>query len=243
MNTPPLICIHGSGDSAQAWDAVIHHLGTAAPDALALDLPGHGARAHETPPQPPTLPVYAAAVLADLDRRGLGEGILVGHSLGSAIAMQVALDAPQRVRGIVLVGAGARLRVLPAVLELARTDPAAAQRQLLTLAYAPANETMAERYLAAEQPIASDALYSDLAACNGFDVMARLPDMHQPALVLVGESDRLTPPKYAAYLAEHLPASTLVVIPNAGHMLMDEAPGAVARAISDWVASSSLSRS
>lgn len=243
MNTPPLICLHGSGDSAQAWDTVIAALGTVAPGTLALDLPGHGARAHEPPPQPHTIAAYVNAVLADLDRRGQNEVILVGHSLGSAIALQLAVDEPQRVRGIVLVGAGARLRVLPAILELARNDPPAAQRQLLTLAYAPANEPLAEGYLAREQPIAPAALYSDLAACDGFDVMARLSEIHQPALVLVGEGDRLTPPKYATYLAEHLRASTLTVIPNAGHMLMDEAPIAVARAIGGWLVDSNFNSS
>lgn len=243
METPALIFIHGSGDSAHAWDAVIRQLGADAPDALALDLPGHGARAHESPPTPHTVVAYAAAVLADLNQRGLERVLLAGHSLGSAIALQLALDAPERVRGIVLVGAGARLRVLPAILELAHTDPPAAQRQLLTLGYAPANEPMAERYLAREQALAPDTLYSDLAACDGFEIMARLPGIQQPALLLVGDGDRLTPPKYAAFLADHLPNNAIVTVPNAGHMLMDEAPMVVAHAIGTWLKHTDFSRS
>lgn len=239
MTTPTLVLIHGSGDSARAWDAVTQRLDASRPTpmpALALDLPGHGARAAEPPPQPHTISAYAAAVLADLDQRALDHVVLAGHSLGSAIALRLALDAPERVSGLALVGAGARLRVLPAILELARTDPATANRQLLTLAYAPANEAMVGPYLDRGQPSAADALYSDLAACDGFDVMARLPEIGQPALVLVGVADRLTPPKYASYLAEHLPASTLAVIPGAGHMLMDEAPDAVAHHLASWLA-------
>lgn len=236
MNVNTLICIHGSGDSARCWDPLLASMGDAAASLLALDLPGHGARAQKPPPQPSNVAAYADALLADLDQRALDAVTLVGHSLGSAIALHLALAAPTRVRGLVLVGAGARLRVLPAILELARTDPPAAHRQLVMLGHAPGHEALAARYLEHALPFAPGALHGDLAACDGFDVMEQLAQVRQPALVVVGESDRLTPPKYAAYLAEHLPASTLAVIPDAGHSVMHEAPEALAQHLTAWLA-------
>ena len=66
-------------------------------------------------------------------------------------------------------------------------------------------------------------------------MMADLGRIAQPALILVGSEDRLTPPKYAQYLADHLEQATLVTVPGAGHYLPVEAPEAVARAIREWL--------
>jgi pimeloyl-ACP methyl ester carboxylesterase len=80
------------------------------------------------------------------------------------------------------------------------------------------------------------ALQADFHACNAFDLMGRLGDLSVPALVLCGEEDKMTPPKYSRYLAGHLPDAELVLIPGTGHMVMLEAPEAVARAILDFLA-------
>ena len=231
----PLVFIHGSGDSARCWDGVIQHLGELARGAVALDLPGHGGRVGEPLPDPATVAAYAAGVRRDIEGRGLAGMILVGHSLGSAIALRLALDAADLVERVALIGAGARLRVLPALLELARAQPEVAWRQVVELGHAPGHEAVAEADASAAPPAAPDALYRDLSACDTFDVMAELGGVRQPALVIVGAADRLTPPKYAAYLVEHLPHATLVTIPDAGHYVMDEAPEAVATSLREWL--------
>jgi pimeloyl-ACP methyl ester carboxylesterase len=231
----PLVLIHGSGDSARTWDGVIQRLGGLARHTVALDLPGHGGRVGEPLPDPATVPEYAAVVRRDIEERGLVGVILVGHSLGSAIALRLALDAAQLVERVVLIGAGARLRVLPALLELARTQPAAAWRQVVELGHAPGHEAVARAYASGAPPAGPGALHRDLTACDTFDVMAELGNVRQPALVIVGAEDRLTPPKYAAYLVEHLPRATLVTIPDAGHFVMDEAPEAVAASLREWL--------
>lgn len=232
---PPLVFVHGSGDSARCWDTILARLGLPPSAAFALDLPGHGSRAAEPPPAP-TIAAYATALRDDLTSRGLGRVIVAGHSLGGAIALRLALDAPALVAGLALVGTGARLRVLPSVLDLARTNPTAAARDLATLGYAPDHAAMAAEYLAAPTPVAPNALDHDLTACDSFDVRDDLAHIAQPALVLVGDADRLTPPKYAQYLVEHMPHATLVTIPGAGHFLMHEAPETVVRALREWLA-------
>lgn len=232
----PVVLIHGSGDSAAAWAGVIERLGAWRGRAVALDLPGHGGRLGEPLPEPDTVAGYAEAVRRDLARRGIGRAVVVGHSLGGAIALHLALEAPELVERIALVGAGARMRVLPALLESAGRDPGAAWREAVALGHAPGHEEMAARYAAESAPVAPNALHDDLVACDGFDIMARLGEIGQPALVVVGEVDRLTPPKYAAFLAEGLPHARLVTLPGAGHFAMHEEPEGVAEALRGWLA-------
>ncbi|HEU5439350.1 MAG TPA: alpha/beta hydrolase [Ktedonobacterales bacterium] len=228
-----IVFLHGSGDSAKTWDAVIERL--PGYDCLALSLPGHGDRLDRPGPGAMSVADYAAAVHAAFARRELEGVTLVGHSLGSAIALWMALEYPSRVGRVVLVGAGARLRVLPALLESAVTDQAATQHELLHIGFAPGHEAAAEAYTAALAPVASGVLGRDLAACDAFDVMADLGRIDQPALIVVGEHDRLTPPKYATYLRDHLDRATLVTVPDAGHFVQAEAPDVLAAAIRDWL--------
>lgn len=230
---PAVVFVHGSGDSAHAWDDVIAQLSGL--PCVAVDLPGHGATLDRPGPADMTVADYADAVRAELVGRGLSGVCLVGHSLGSAIALRLAVDYPALVARLVLVGAGARLRVLPALLEAAQSAPTEALRQLTSAGFAPDNAQLALTYDAARPPVAEGVAYRDLAACDRFDMMAELGRVSQPTLVLVGEHDRMTPPKYAAFLRDHIPGAQLVTISGAGHYLNAEAPAAVAAALHEWL--------
>jgi pimeloyl-ACP methyl ester carboxylesterase len=230
-----LVLLHGAGYAAAVWDDLRAWLHNAPYHTIiALDLPGHGARASEPPPAPPTVEAYAADVRAELERRRRAGVTLVGHSLGSAIALRLAADAPRLVARVGLVGAGARLRVLPALLEAARAQQDEARREVFTLALAQAHADRAATQVARMGPLAPGALFADLSACDGFDMLAELGGIAQPCLIVVGAEDRLTPQKYAAYLAAHLPRAALVEVPAAGHIVPVEAPNAFARALADW---------
>lgn len=231
-----MVFLHGSGDSAQEWSAVLPLLGDI--PRVALDLPGHGSQVERPGPDAMTVAGYADAVRTALARRGIGEVCLVGHSLGSAIALRMAVDHPALVRRIVLIGSGARLRVLPEVLAAAQSEQSEAVRRLVMLGFAPEHAAQAEAYFGALLPTAPGTLYRDLSACNGFDMMGELGRVAQPALILVGDGDRLTPPKYAQFLAEHLAAARLVTILGAGHYLPAEEPRAVADAMREWLGES-----
>jgi pimeloyl-ACP methyl ester carboxylesterase len=228
-----IVFVHGTGDSARAWDGVI----AALPEqrCLALDLPGHGAAAGATLSADAGVQAYADYVQAALARQGQAAVCLVGHSLGSAIALRLAVEAPALVSRLVLVGAGARLRVLPALLALAATSPDDAMRRVVELGFAPAHRAEADRYAARLALAGPGTVLRDLAACDAFDMMGELGRVAQPALVMVGAEDRLTPPKYAAYLRDELAQAHLVTIPGAGHYLNAEAPAQVAGAIRDWL--------
>jgi pimeloyl-ACP methyl ester carboxylesterase len=230
---PTIVFLHGSGDNAQVWDAVIACLPQYT--AIALDLPGHGALTNRPGPARMTVDDYAGVVRAELTRRGLEHVCLVGHSLGSAIALRMAVDYPALVSRLVLVGAGARLRVLPTLLEHTRTEQETAKLGLVELAFAPAHQRQAREFARRLAPTAPGMLHRDLAACNDFDIMSELGHIAQPTLVVTGEEDRLTPPKYAHFLAEHLDSARLVLLPNVGHYAQIEAPEAIAEAIRAWL--------
>lgn len=230
MNTA-LVFIHGSGDSGRIWqwpDAVFD-----AHPTIMLDLPGHGARADTLPPEATVLDYTRAVQQIVQEELQLQQPIIAGHSLGGAIALQMALEYPDAYRGIILIGTGARLRVLPALLEATREQPEEAQRKLAALALSPGSDQIFTQLQ--QEPRQPSALYRDLAACNTFDVLQRLHEIQIPTLILCGAEDRLTPVKFSVYLHEHIAHSTLQIIENAGHYVMREQPEIVILSIRNWL--------
>jgi pimeloyl-ACP methyl ester carboxylesterase len=223
----PLLLVHGAGGTRATWPEALRRL--PGRRVVAVDLPGHGA---SPLPGERAVEAYVRRLVDLLDALGIARAALGGHSMGGAIALGLALDAPDRVAGLLLVGTGARLRITPAVLQAA-ADPARAREVAEAVAAvsfgAAVPEALREecaRGLAAGAP---GVLHGDFTACDAFDAMDRLGAVRAPARLVVGAEDRLTPPKYAAFLRERLPGEGLLVVPGAGHMVTWEAPGAVAR--------------
>ena len=231
----PIVFIHGSGDSARAWRLQVEGLRDQY-GVFAIDLPGHGQRA-DTLPQETTVRDYAQAVHEIIQQElHLDHPIIAGHSLGGAIALMMALEYGDELGGLILIGTGARLRVLPASLEAARTTPQQARIVLTKAGVAPVNvETVPPTILSEQVEPASYILYRDLAACNIFDCMPRLQEIHLPTLIICGTDDAATPVKYSQYLHERIAGSALRIIADAGHYVMREKPEAVNKAITEWL--------
>lgn len=226
-----LFFIHGSGASHESWREQMTHL---PPDILgiAIDLPGHGA---SPGPAFQRVPDLADIVTSLLQQLMLPRPVIMaGHSLGAAIALQTAYRAGNMLDGLILLGGGARMRVLPAFLDglaAGSADPG-----FFRLAFAPqADPALVEHELQRYAKVSADLLFHDFTACNEFDISEGLPLIQQPVLLLVGEHDRLTPPKNSGFLRENLARAELVVIPDAGHFAMLEKPGPVNQAIHDFI--------
>jgi pimeloyl-ACP methyl ester carboxylesterase len=229
----PVVFVHGAGGRAEVWTPQLAGLADVA-RVVAVDLPGHGETGGHGCR---SIDDYAAWVLGLLDALGLDRVVLGGHSMGGGIAQTLALGRPDRLRGLVLIGTGARLRVLPRILELFREGLPEALELVASLAYSPrtppGSVAEAERALR-ETPM--PVTLGDFMACDRFDVMTRLHGVEIPTLVLGGRDDRVTPPKYAAFLAGAIPGARLVEIEAAGHFPQLEQPAAVNAAVRAFLA-------
>ena len=148
----------------------------------------------------------------------------------------MALEYGNELGGIILIGTGARLRILPALLADAENMPEQARSRLSHMAVATTTSPLVSQSVAQEQVTPGpNILYRDLAACDVFDIMERLYEISIPTLILCGTEDQLTPVKYSTYLHQHIQGSTLRIISNAGHYVMREQPEAVNMAINEWM--------
>ena len=228
----PVIFVHGSGSNHAIWKPQIRALSTIA-RPVAIDLPGHG---QSDLPGHNSVDGYCNVILGLLDALQFDRAVVVGHSLGGAIAQMVALAHPDRVAGIGLVGTGARLRVLPAILDGILNDFENTAPFVVENAYAPnLSDEMRTQALAELRACSPQVTHDDYAACNTFDVMNRLGEIRAPTLVICGKQDRMTPTKYSEYLASKIRGAKLVLVDNAGHSVMIEQPEATSRALVDFV--------
>lgn len=228
---PALVLIHGAGGSRLHWPGELRRLSGAT--VYTLDLPGHGRSGRRGCD---TIEDYAGAVVEFLDTLGIEQAVVAGHSMGGAIALTLALDSPDHVAGLVLMATGARLRVAPAVLESIRSDFEGSAEIITRFAWSPeAPPALTELGRRALLETGPDVLFGDLAACDRFDVMKRLGEIESPTLVIAGTADQLTPPRYARFLAEHIPDTRWVLVEGAGHMVMLERPAEVAGAVREFL--------
>jgi pimeloyl-ACP methyl ester carboxylesterase len=224
---PPVVFVHGAGGTHQHWLYQVRDL--PASPSYAVDLPGHGRSEGSGRDR---ISAYGDWLIAFLDALGLDSAVLVGHSMGGAIALDLALRFPSRVAGLGLVGTGARLRVAPAILEAFQQEPESAVQLISECAYgpeAPSEMVRLGRRQMGEMPAA--VVHNDLVACDRFDIMDRLAEIAAPTLVLCGSQDRMTPVKYSYYLRDHIAGATFHLVEGAGHMVMVERPEAVARSL------------
>lgn len=227
----PVLFCHGSGGRHHHWAYQIKGLKGKGINPLAVDLPGHsrskGLPFNKINNYRDWLRCFARAAALD-------QFIVAGHSMGGAIALSYALEFPDEVAGLILVGSGGRLRVLPALLEALKdgTVPPSFADYL----YSPNTaDGLVENGKKEIAETAASIYYADLTACDKFDVMDSLPNIDKPVLIICGGEDRLTPVKYSTYLQQALPKAELVIIDGAGHMVMLEKPDEVNSAIIAFV--------
>lgn len=234
---PAVVLIHGAGGTHLIWPSPLRYLPGAT--VYALDLPGHGrsqgaGRQH--------IKEYARDVVGFLDGVGVERAVLVGHSMGGAIAQTLAVTVPLRVLGLVLVATGARLRVAPAILEGLQSDLRTTVALIAQWAWGPGADpalvARGQRLMEMTQP---RVLQGDFLACDQFDLRQEISQIAVPTLVLTGSEDRMTPPRFGQWLAEQIPGARFALIEEAGHMLMLERSDQVAGQIQRWLEDVTLS--
>ncbi len=228
---PNLILVHGAGGNHLGWPPELRRLPGYA--VYAVDLPGHGRSA---PPGRSSITTYTDDVAALIDGLGLENAVIIGHSMGGAIAQMMALRHPDKTAGIILIGTGARLPVSDAILEKALTnfEETAAFVSKYAWARGVPEPLIAEGYKTM-MDTGAQVTHGDYVACNAFDVSDRLPQITVPTLVIAGSTDMMTPHKLGQFIADHIPNAKLVTIEGGGHMMMLEQPEKVATAVSNFL--------
>ena len=228
----PIVYIHGSGGSGRVWRYQLDGVG-----GYAIDLPGHGGSPDDESIS--TVEDYARPVV-EFIREEVGQAYVAGHSLGGAIAQTVYLIARDAVKGLILVGTGARLRVLPELLDGLRNDFENTARKLVEMLFSKKFENEEIKANALEEILecGSEIAFRDFNACDKFDLLSEYKEgrisVDVPVLCIVGKDDIMTPPKYSAFFEKTIGAK-VVEIEDAGHMVMLEKPEEVNKAILEFL--------
>jgi pimeloyl-ACP methyl ester carboxylesterase len=231
---PGVLCIHGSGGNSGVWKSQAR-LADRTP-VTAVDLSDHGESGPcTTDPGYEALSAYADDVVAVAEETG--DRVLCGNSLGGAVAMTVALERDVELEGLILAGTGAHLPVLDDLLVWLKTD----FEQAIEFLHGPDRlfHDVDGAYLDVSEQAMRETGQAvttrDFRTCHSFDVRDRLEEIEVPALALVGEHDKLTPPHYHESLAEALPACELGVVEDAAHLAMLEQPAAFNGAVDSFL--------
>ena len=228
---PPLLLVHGAGGDSMQWPGELRRLPGF--EVCAVDLPGHGGSAGVGAG---TVSAYAEFVRDFADALAWPRFRLVGHSMGGAIGLEVALRYRERLAGLVLVATGAQLRVSPRLISGVQDDFMGTAALLTRWAHGQEIDTNLSRlYLRRLREVAPQLLLADFVACDSFDRSGQLANIATPTLILCGAADRMTPPELSHELAQGIAGSRLTLFPDAGHMVMLEQPGPVAREITGFL--------
>jgi pimeloyl-ACP methyl ester carboxylesterase len=231
---PAVVFIHGALHDHSVWTLAARWFAHHGHAVLALDLPAHG---RSDGPPLESLPDAGAWVFDMLDAAGITTAAFVGHSMGSLIALEAASQAPQRATRLVMVGTAYPMSVSPALLQTAQEQPAQAIAMVNAFSYSGhaakpsypgpgfwlhgGNSALMHRM---QTGWAGGNLFAhDFQLCNNYTGGLQAAErITCPATCIVGRADQMTPPKASRELARALKAR--VVMLDAGHALMQEAP-------------------
>lgn len=239
---PSIVFVHGNGLDHTVWVLQSRYFAHHEFNALAIDLPGHGRSGGDALCD---ISAYADWTARYLDALSIDRAALVGHSMGSLIALETAARHPERVSHLALIGTSSPMPVTDQLLDAAQADDHSAFDMINIWGHAighlgghraPGMWMMgsAIRLLERSGP---GVLHSGLKACNeyqhGLDSAAKV---QCPTVLVLGELDMMSPPKRALAVAQSIPNARKVMVPRCGHMLMAERPDEVLEALIDLLA-------
>jgi len=247
-NLPTAVFIHGAQNDHSVWALQTRYFAHHGFGVLAVDLPGHG-RSKGKPLG--TVEEMAGWLLALLDAAGVQKAVLIGHSMGSLIALETSFKAPQRCSKLALLGTAYPMKVSDALLEAARNE----EQKAIDMVNIWSHSSLAPKpscpgpgfyvmggarrlmqRIAQQNP--AQVFYTDFSACNAYsNGEAAAQALRCPALLLLGKRDQMTPPKAVAALAKAMPQCQLAQVGDCGHDLMAEQPDAVLDALFEFAVS------
>src|SRR5450830_1993917 len=244
---PTAVFIHGAQNDHSVWALQTRYFAHHGWNVLAVDLPGHGRSlgAAKT-----SVEALARWILAVLDAAGAAKALLIGHSMGSLIALEAAYLAPDRISHLAMLGSTYPMKVSPALLETALKDEQAAIDMVNIWShssiaqkpsfpgpgfYAMGGARRLKQRISQINP--DQVFYTDFYACNAYaNGEIDAASVRCPTLFIVGARDMMTPPKSTKLLTSTIAHGKLVTV-DSGHELMAEQPDAVLDALLSFATS------
>lgn len=242
---PTVVFIHGAQNDHSVWALQSRYLAHHGYGVLAVDLPGHG-RSRGAAKR--SVEEMADWLLAVLDAAGVAQAAMVGHSMGSLIALELSHRAPQRVARLAMLGTTYPMKVSDALLNTSRDNEQAAIDMVNILSHSgmaqkpscpgPGFSVMggARRLMQRMSALNPGQLFhTDFYACNAYaNGEAAAQAVRCPTLFIFGAKDMMTPPKSTKLLTAAIPHGKVVQV-DAGHSLMSEQPDAVLDALASFL--------
>ncbi len=233
-----IVFLHGAGMDHTVWTLASRHFARHGRNVVAVDLPGHGRSAGAAAI---SIEDMADWVIDLLDALQIERAALAGHSLGSLVALDCAARYPDRVRALAMVGTTVPMPVSDAILEASARDDHAAFEMLAQWGYSKRHQYGGNRNpgmwmlgstLRLFERSRPGVLHADMSACNNYQAgLERAALVQCPVLLVLGDSDRLTPVRSTRALLDALVAPRVRVLEGAGHTLMTEAPNTLLDAL------------
>lgn len=239
---PTAVFIHGAQNDHSVWILQTRYFAHHGFNVLAVDLPGHGRSKGE-----PLATVEAMAdwLLAVLDAAGAPKATLIGHSMGSLVALEAAFRAPQRCHKLAMVGTAYPMKVSNALLDAAKNE----EQKAIDMVNIWSHSSIAQKpscpgpgfyvmgggqrlmqHIARQNP--AQVFHTDFSACNAYaNGEAAAKSLACPTLLLLGKRDMMTVPKATASLTGNIAQCRVVQLDHCGHALMAEQPDAVLDAL------------
>lgn len=205
-----LVFVHGAGGSSLGFYYQLRHFR----NSKAIDLPGHPDGKACT-----SVEGYLEWVRGFNAARRYKDVVLCGHSMGGAIALLYALKYPEELRGIILLGTGARLRVHPDYLKRC-AEPGEGNKGWMEWHmqyYQSAESDIYQALLRRAVEVGPEVDLNDYKACDNFDIMDQVHKIKLPTQIICGSLDEMAPVKYSDYLAREIQGAREEIIPGAKH--------------------------
>ena len=235
---PSIVFIHGSGLDHTVWTLAARHFARHGNNVVAVDLPGHG-RSGGAPL--PSIVEMADWITALLDSLKITHSAVVGHSMGSLVALECAARHPKRIRALAMVGTTSPMPVSDAILNAAEANDHAAFDMLTQWGYSKAHQYGGNRNsgiwmigstLRLFERSRPGVLFNDMSACNQYlSGVESAAAVICPVLLILGADDRLTPVRGTRPLQAAFSQPNVIVLEGSGHTIMVEAPNALLDAL------------
>ena len=229
---PAVVFIHGAANDHSVWALQSRYFAYHGWNAFAVDLPGHGKSSGSAKTSVGDLSDW---VMAFLDAAGLKSAALVGHSMGSLVALETAARHPARIAKIAMIGTSVPIQVSEPLLKASGANDHIAYEMINVYGHSntaqiggnrvPGMWMMGSAMRLMERSGGNGVLHADFSACNDYTTgLESAQKVKCPVLFVLGKRDLMTPAKVAKDVIAKLPQAKVVALEGAGHALMAERP-------------------